>query len=113
MKVYIIEDDHAVRQSLVFLLRQMDLMPESFESAEDFLASTKPGPNDTILVDIGLPGMSGIELVRKIQDRSTTTPRIVIFSGQPQSALDRQLSGLVHKDVLRKPLSADELADLF
>jgi len=112
LKIFIVEDDRAVRDSLVLLIDQMELEVIAFESAEDFLESTFPGSDDVVLVDLGLPGMSGGELLRRLSGR-LNPPRVVVLSGLPQSAVDRDLAGLAASAVLRKPLSADCISSIF
>ena len=112
MAVFVVEDDKAVRESLALCLRQMDLQPVAYETAEDFLREQSPHVGDTVLVDIGLPGMSGAELIRSLQ-QGADTPRIVIVSGKSQKVLDRELSWFENAELLRKPFAADSLASIF
>ncbi|MCB1478890.1 MAG: response regulator [Tepidamorphaceae bacterium] len=109
MSVFVVEDDKAVRESLALYLRQMDLQPVAYATAEDFLREQNPHGEDTVLIDIGLPGMSGAELVRSLRQRENP-PKIIIVSGKSQSALDRELSLAGDAVILRKPFEPDCLA---
>lgn len=67
LKVIIIEDDSAVRESLLLLLRQLDFQPVAYASAEAFIDAEPPDCGDVLLVDIELPGMSGAELIELVR----------------------------------------------
>ena len=110
--VFVVEDDKAVRESLVLFLRQVDLQPVAYESAEALLNAERLGPDDTVFVDIGLPGMSGAELIHCLYQRAGR-PRIIVVSGKPQHVLERELSCFEEAQILRKPLDADSLASIF
>ena len=107
--VHIVEDDEAVSDSLVMLLRQLGRPVHAYRDAESFFARGIPAPHETVLVDLGLPGMDGNQLIRWLQSLREP-PRIVVISGQPQSRLERMMSGLSVPHVLRKPLNAESLA---
>ena len=76
--VYLIEDDADLRESLSALLEVNGFVPRSFASAEDFLAK---GPNDRpacAVVDLRLPGMSGLDLQKKLHAEQPHLPVIVV-----------------------------------
>jgi DNA-binding NarL/FixJ family response regulator len=68
-KVIIVEDNHTIREGLALLLNSSPGLecPASYESCEDMLAEVETLLPDLILMDIGLPGMSGIEGIRKVR----------------------------------------------
>ncbi|MEO1199527.1 MAG: response regulator [Pseudomonadota bacterium] len=111
MALYVVEDDAAVRDSLVLLLRQLGYDPHAFADAEGFVASVVPDPDDTVIVDLGLPGMPGSQLIRWLQ-RFDETPRIIVISGQSQGNLDRWLTDIPVENLVRKPLTMDAIAPL-
>ena len=64
--VYIIDDDEAVRDSMGMLLESADLGYECFASAEDFLAQYDDNRRGCLVLDIRMPGMTGLELQQKL-----------------------------------------------
>ena len=62
--VAVVDDDESVRESLPDLLREFGFTARSFSSAEDFLASEYVGQTNCLILDVGMPGMSGPELQR-------------------------------------------------
>lgn len=76
--VFIIDDDPAVRQALTVLVRSMRLRAEAYESAQHFLAAfdaTRPG---CLLVDVRMPGVSGLELLEQLSGNEVRMPAIVM-----------------------------------
>lgn len=108
--VYVIEDDKAVRDSLLLLLRLRGYAPSSFESAEDFLqleALLRPA---CALVDVRLPGIDGLALQRRLRDRHPGLPVIVITGhGDVATARGALRDGAV--DFLEKPIDEHELLE--
>ncbi len=109
MTVHILEDDPGVSDSLDVLLRGMGHRTVAHADAESFFAADVPGPEDLVVVDLMLPGISGARVIRWLS-RLKEPPRVVAISGQPRSAIDAQLRGLEHCPVLRKPLSPEQFA---
>jgi FixJ family two-component response regulator len=108
---HVIEDDYGVADALVLMLREFGHDARSYPDAETFLAFPRPGPEDTVFIDLSLPGMSGADLIRELR-RSSDGIRIVIVTGQPQAKLDKQIAGLGVIHLIRKPVEADALRDL-
>jgi two-component system, LuxR family, response regulator FixJ len=76
--VFIIDDDPAVRQALTVLVRSMRLQTQSFESAQQFLDNfdrTQPG---CMLLDVRMPGISGMELLERLRQEDVHLPAIVM-----------------------------------
>ena len=76
--VFIIDDDPAVRQALAVLVRSMRLRVEAYESSKDFLDnfdSTRPG---CLLLDVRMPGISGLELLEQLGQNNVRLPAIVM-----------------------------------
>ena len=108
MSLYLIEDDDAVRDSLVLLLRQLGHDPHAFPDAESFVAEVVPGHADTVIVDLALPGMNGSQLIAWLHALKAP-PRVVVITGQPQTKLKKWLGDVPGEHVIRKPLTADTL----
>ena len=77
--VFVVDDDAAVRQSLSLLMRSMGLPVEPFESAQDFLARARPSQPGCLVLDIRMPGMSGLELQEELSRLGFTLPVIFLF----------------------------------
>lgn len=108
MYVSIVEDDPGVCESLEFLLQALGYRVRTFPDAESFLDGGPPDAADTVIVDLGLPGLSGATAVRWLS-RLGAPPRVICISGQSQKVIDETLRGLEVGCVLRKPLDGTKL----
>ncbi len=100
--VHVIDDDAAMRDSLAFLLDVNGFQPEVFESSDAFLARAAGNAPDCIVSDIRMPGMNGIELVRKLKSDGLACPVILITGhGDVALAVEAMKAGAV--DFIEKP----------
>ena len=76
--ICIIEDDPAVRQSLVALLETVGYQVVSFASAESFLSEDAVKEADFLVIDVRLPGMSGLQLLEQLNATEFTPPAMLI-----------------------------------
>ena len=86
--VFLVDDDHAVRDALTLLLESAAFRTVSFESAAAFLDAYTPDQAGCLVLDIRMPGMSGMELQEALAARSITLP-IIFLTGHgnvPMSA---------------------------
>lgn len=105
--VHVIDDDEAVRQSLEFLLRASGVTARTYESASAFLNALPTVEAGCIITDVRMPGISGIELLRRLGDMQIRIPVIVITGhGDVPLAVEAMKYGAV--DFLEKPYE-DEL----
>lgn len=104
----IVEDDPSVADALESLLSGAGLPVCVFSSAEEFIHHATPTPEDTMIVDLGLPGMSGGELVRHLE-KAGTNPKVIAISGKSSRTIARETEGLSAFKILRKPPAADWL----
>jgi DNA-binding response OmpR family regulator len=107
--VFIVEDDTGVSDSLKLVVEQMGYDAVALESAEHLIEHGTPGGGDTVIVDLGLPGISGNALIRWVQ-RLADPPRVVAITGQPQNMIRAMTHGLALDSLLRKPLSSEAIA---
>ena len=108
--VAVVDDDVSVRKSLDRLIRSVRLDVEVFASAEEFLKSAMPKP-DCLVLDVSLPGMSGIELHRHLLARRSNVPIIFITAhGSDERARSEAASDWTVAYFI-KPFSADEFLD--
>ena len=106
--VAVIDDDESVRESLPDLLREFGYEVETFDSAEEFLASGDLGRTKCLILDVAMPGMSGPELHRELQRRGRPKPVVFITAHGDETMRPRLLEqGAV--ECLFKPFSETAL----
>jgi FixJ family two-component response regulator len=106
--IAVVDDDDSVRQSLRQLLRAADFDTLTFASAEEFLSSRDGERADCLIVDVNLPGMTGVALVHALAAAGTGTPVVLITARDDHSTVEaiRRAGRGPH---LRKPFSDEEL----
>ncbi|PKU24585.1 response regulator transcription factor [Telmatospirillum siberiense] len=106
--VFIVDDDEAVRDGLGELLRAEGIAARPFDSAEDFLAAKVERDAGCLIVDIHMPGLTGLALQRDLSERGVRLPVIVITGqGDVPKAVEALKAGAV--DFIEKPFSAETL----
>lgn len=76
--VHIIDDDSAVRESLVALVQMRGMQAKGYASAEAFLAALQPSDTGCIVCDVRMPGLTGLQLLEKLSELKSTLPVIII-----------------------------------
>jgi two-component system response regulator FixJ len=108
--VFVVDDDESVRSSLRFLLRAASLESRAFGSAPDFLQSYDPAQAGCLVLDVRMPGMSGLELQRELTLRGATIPVIFITGhGDIPMAVEAMQQGA--HDFLQKPFRDEDLIE--
>jgi FixJ family two-component response regulator len=108
--VSVVDDDESVRESLPDLLREFGFAAQAFSSAEQFLTSDCIGQTRCLILDIGMPGMSGPDLQRELRLRGQRIPIVFITAHRDESVRPRLLAeGAV--ELLFKPFSETALLD--
>jgi FixJ family two-component response regulator len=108
--VFIVDDDAAVRDSLGLLLRSMGLPVETFESGRAFLDAGRDSRQGCLVLDIRMPGMSGLELQQELVARHSLLPIIFITGhGDVPMAVEAMQAGAV--DFIQKPFRDQDLLD--
>lgn len=106
--IYVVDDDAAVRDSLSLMLGLLGYRTQSFSSAEDFLGGWQAGWAGCLIVDLRMPGMSGLELQQELKRRGSGLPIIVLTGhGDVRSARSAFQADAV--DFLEKPVDEAEL----
>jgi FixJ family two-component response regulator len=105
--IYVLDDDYRVREALASLLLSLGLRVEVFASAAEYLVFKKPDSPACLVLDLDLPGMSGLELQRKIA--GPDAPPIVFVTGQGDvpSSVRAMKAGAI--EFLVKPFDNQEL----
>jgi FixJ family two-component response regulator len=86
--VAVVDDDQSVRESLPDLLNEFGFATEAFSSAEEFLASSSLEQTRCLILDVAMPGMTGLELQRELNDREHRIPIIFITAQKDRKVLD-------------------------
>ena len=109
--VAVVDDDISVRESLESLIRSVGLEVTLCASAEEFLSSRHPRTADCLILDVRLPGMSGIELHRHLLAQKRAVPVIFVTAhGSDQRAKSQAASDWTVA-YLTKPFDEDEFLD--
>jgi two-component system response regulator FixJ len=107
-KVYVIDDDEAMRDSLDFLLGAADFQVVLFESAQNFLDTLSTLDFGCVVSDVRMPGIDGIELLKRLMAGDSLFP-IVIMTGHGDVPLAVEAMKLGAMDFLEKPFEDDRL----
>jgi two-component system, LuxR family, response regulator FixJ len=108
--VFVVDDDEGVRNSLRFLLKSVGLNTRAMASAREFLEAFKQNQAGCLVLDVRMPGMSGIELQQQLNLRGATIPVIFITGhGDIPMAVEAMQHGAF--DFLQKPFRDQDLID--
>lgn len=108
--VFVVDDDEAVRQSAEMLVRSVGLAVEAYPTAQAFLQAYDPSRPGCLLLDLRMPGMSGLELQRTLKERDVTLPVIIMTGhGDVPVAVQAFKDGAV--DFIEKPYSKQMLLE--
>ncbi|MDH3335478.1 MAG: response regulator [Rhodospirillaceae bacterium] len=108
--VFVVDDDEAVRESLSWLISSIGLKVETYPSAHDFLDGFSPEKHGCLIADVRMPGMNGLELQRRISDKASCLPVIVITGhGDVQMAVRAMKDGAF--DFIEKPFSDNSIIE--
>jgi two-component system, LuxR family, response regulator FixJ len=109
--IFIVDDDDATRDSLRLLLETEGLKAQDFAGGRAFLDGGRPVDGDCLILDIHMPGMSGLEVLEELRRRGDRLPVIIVTSrSDPVTRRRAQAGGALA--MIEKPAVADELLDL-
>lgn len=108
MRVLLVEDDPAMAQSVELMLKTAGMVVDSTDLGEDGLEIGKLYDYDIIVLDLMLPDMDGLEVLRRLRDARVATP-VLILSGLTESEMKVKGLGSGADDYLTKPFNKDEL----
>lgn len=108
--VHLIDDDEDVRRALAFLLGTAGLAVQVYESASDFLARQDASATGCIVTDVRMPGIDGLELLRRLREKECAAP-VIVMTGHADvpMAVDAMKNGAV--DFIEKPFADASLLD--
>ncbi len=108
--VFVVDDDDALRDSILWLLESIGLSAEMHASATDFLKACNPERSGCLLLDVRMPGMSGMELLERLKANNVLLPVIIITGhGDVPMAVRAIKSGAL--DFIQKPFNGQDLLD--
>lgn len=102
--IYVIDDDEVVRDSLKVLLEVRGFQVRDFESGEEFLAAAPALSECCLLLDVHMPGMTGIELLRRVRENNATVP-VILITGRRDNQIEHEASELGAISLLDKPVA--------
>jgi FixJ family two-component response regulator len=106
--VYVVDDDQAVRDALRSLIRSTGLAVETFANARDFLAHDGPDVPSCLVLDVMLPGLSGINLAEELSRAGRRLP-IIFITGQGSIPMSVRAMKAGAVEFLTKPVSDEDL----
>jgi len=106
--VHVIDDDEAIRQSLAFLLQAAKLEVKTYASAMAFLDALPDTASSCIITDVRMPGMSGVDLLRRLKELKIDVP-VIVITGHGDVALAVEAMKVGATDFLEKPFDDDVL----
>ena len=108
--IAVVDDDESLRNSLVRLFRSAGYSVEAFATATDLLSSLSLGSLHCVILDLQLPGMSGVELLQRFSVLAAPPP-VIVITGSEDERLRDQCIALGSRRYFRKPLDSDALLD--
>jgi FixJ family two-component response regulator len=109
--VFVIDDEEPVRSGVSRLVRAIGVPNTMFPSAESFLESYKGDEEGCLIVDIRMPGMSGLDLIEELERRQSSL-KAIVMTGHADPATMRRMTELRTLGCLEKPFSVAQLKDL-
>ena len=108
--IAIVDDDDSLRNSLLRLFRSAGYSVAPFATATELLSSLSLGRPDCVVLDLQLPGMTGVELLRRFTALADPPP-VIVITGNDEAQLRGQCMALGSKRYFRKPLDCDALLE--
>lgn len=109
--VHIVDDEAPLRSALAMLARSVKLKAQTYASAAEFIESWRPGAPGCLVLDVRMPGMSGIDLLERLRDVAGALPAIVMTGhGDVTTAVRAMRAGAI--DFIEKPFQDQPLLDL-
>jgi FixJ family two-component response regulator len=106
----VVDDDEMLRESLPDLLREFGFSARAFSSGQEFLSSNYVGETSCLILDVAMPGMSGLEVQEELKRRGQAIP-IIFITGQKDEDIRRQALRQGAVKILSKPFSDSALLE--
>ncbi len=108
--VFVVDDDSSVRKSLIGLIESVRLQAKAFASAQEFLDSYSPSEAGCLILDVRMPGMSGLELQERLGELGIDIP-IIMLTGHGDVAMAVRAMHRGAIDFIEKPFNDQLLLD--
>ena len=108
--VFVIDDDPSVRSAVTFLLSTVGLQADAFDSADSFLRKRPPDVTSCLVLDVRLPGLSGLDFQRELAARNIRMP-IVFLTGHGDIPMSVRAMKAGAVEFLTKPFRDQDLLD--
>mgnify|MGYP003295734507 CR=1 FL=1 len=108
--VYVIDDDPSVREAIKSLIRSVGMRVETFGSAQEFLASSRPDAPACLVLDVRMPGLSGLDLQRELSDANISIP-VIFITGHGDIPMSVRAMKAGAMEFLTKPFRDQDLLD--
>ena len=109
--VIVVDDDEAIRASLRFLLECEGIEVDDFASGLQLMAATWPPRAGCMILDIQMPGMSGLDILDRLRETESKLP-VIVVTGQPSVANRKRALMAGALEVLDKPLNDGRFLEL-
>jgi len=106
----VVDDDEMLRESLPDLLKEFGFAAQAFSSGQDFLSSGYVNQTRCLILDVAMPGMSGLDLQEELKRRGQAIP-IIFITGQKDEDIRKRALRQGAVKFLYKPFSDDALFD--
>ena len=108
--VFVIDDDPSIREAITSLIQSVGMSVQAFGSAKEFMARSRPNAPACLVLDVRMPGLSGLELQRELTDAGISIPVIFITGhGDIPMSVRAMKAGAV--EFLTKPFRDQDLLD--
>jgi FixJ family two-component response regulator len=107
--VFVVDDDVSVRESLELLIASAGWQPETFPSAQAFLSRPRPTVPNCLVLDVALPGLSGLDLQAQLEERRDTPIIFLTGHGDVRTIVQAMKAGAL--EFLTKPFAAEQMLD--
>ena len=108
--ISVVDDDQSIRESLPDLLREFGFAAKAFSAGEEFLASDELAQTSCLILDIAMPGMTGLDLQNELAIRQQRIP-IIFITAQRDEAIRPRLLKLGAVECLLKPFNEPDLLE--
>lgn len=108
--VFVIDDDALIRDGIQSLIRSIGLRAETFASARDFMLAKRPDAPACLILDVRMPGLSGLDLQRQLSDAKIDIP-IIFITGHGDIPMTVRAMKDGAMEFLTKPVRGQDLLD--
>jgi FixJ family two-component response regulator len=110
LEIAVIDDDQSFRVALVESLSSLGYGADGYASAEDYIALIGGKSFDCVVTDIHMPGMSGLDLMKRLAAGGSTTP-VVLITARSDTNLEAKAAAAGAACLLRKPFEINDLIE--